>query len=334
VTTPLDTTRPSDPARPRVDRARAGTAMALASAATFGSSGPMGKALIEAGWTAGAAVLVRLGGAAVILGIAAAISLRGRLRLAPSSLRTVLLYGAVAMAGAQLAFFNAVRTLDVGVALLLEFLAPVLLLAWTSVRTRTRPATATLAGAALTLVGLALVLDLTGAGTVDPIGVAWGLLAAVCLGAFFVLSERQHDDLPPLVMAAGGTAVGAVVIAAAGLVGVVPIAFATETTLLAGNAVTWLVPAVWLVVVSTVAAYLAGIGAVLRLGVRSASFVALTEVLFAVLFAWLLLAELPGPAQLLGGAAIVTGIVVIRRTERNGPVAPPAATSMDAAVRT
>jgi drug/metabolite transporter (DMT)-like permease len=296
--------------------------MALTSAATFGSSGPMGKALIETGWTAGAAVLVRLGGAAVVLCLAAAVVLRGRLSLPAASVRTLLLYGVVAMAGAQLAFFNAVRTLDVGVALLLEFLAPVLLLAWTSVRTRTWPAGATVAGAAATLVGLALVLELTNAGSVDPIGVLWGLLAAVCLGAFFVLSERQDDGLPPLVMAAGGTAVGAVVIAVAGAVGVVPITFATDATVLAERSVSWLVPALWLVVVSTVAAYLAGIGAVLRLGVRSASFVALTEVLFAVLFAWALLAELPGPSQLLGGAFIVGGIVVIRRTERPAPVEP------------
>jgi drug/metabolite transporter (DMT)-like permease len=318
-----------DVARPRADRTRVGLAMALTSAATFGSSGPMGKALIEAGWTSAAAVLVRLGGAALVLGVAAAVHLRGRLWLTPSSVRVVVVYGVVAMAGAQLAFFSAVRTLDVGVALLLEFLAPVLLLAWTSLRTRTLPPAATLGGAALTLVGLAFVLDLTGAGSVDPVGVAWGLLAAVCLGTFFVLSERQHEDLPPLVMAAGGTAVGAVVIALAGVTGLVPLEFAAVDTDLAGRAVTWLVPAAWLVLVSTVAAYLSGIGSVLRLGVRSASFVALTEVLFAVLVAWLVLAELPGPAQLLGGVCIVVGIVVIRRTDRTRRRPTPAGTSLE-----
>ncbi|MEX1177052.1 MAG: DMT family transporter [Nitriliruptor sp.] len=315
-------------AQPRADAARVGTVMALASAATFGSSGAMGKALIETGWTAGAAVFVRLGGAALVLCLAALIGTRGRVRLGAASVRTVVLYGVVAMAGAQLAFFNAVRTLDVGVALLLEFLAPVLLLAWTALRSRTLPAARTLGGAALTLVGLALVLEVTGDTSVDPMGVVWGLLAAVCLGAFFVISERQHDDLPPLLMAAGGTAVGAAVIGLAGLVGVVPLAFAASDATLAGGTVSWMVPAAWLVLVSTVAAYLTGIGAVVRLGVRSASFVALTEVLFAVLVAWALLAELPGPSQLLGGVCIVAGIVVIRRTERAGPTGA-AATSLE-----
>jgi drug/metabolite transporter (DMT)-like permease len=299
--------------RPRGNAAGVGVTMALASAATFGSSGPMGKALIEAGWTAGAAVLVRLGGAAAVLGLAAVVLTRDRVRLRAASVRTLIAYGAIAMAGTQLAFFNAVRTLEVGIALLLEFLAPVLLLAWTSVRTRTRPSTATLLGAGATLVGLVLVLDLSGASRVDPVGVAWGLLAAVCLGGYFVLSERRGDDLPPLLMAAGGTAVGAVLIAGAGLLGVVPLRFVATDTLVAGASVSWLVPAAWLVVVSTTAAYLTGIGAIVRLGTRSASFLALTEVLFAVLVAWVVLAELPGLMQLAGGCCIIGGIVVIQR---------------------
>jgi drug/metabolite transporter (DMT)-like permease len=294
---------------------RIGAGMALLSAFTFGSSGPMAKALIESGWTSAAAVLVRIGGAAVLLGLLAVVMRRGRLRMSAGSLRHLVVYGVVAMAGVQLAFFNAVRTLDVGVALLLEFTAPVLLVSWTALRTRTLPARATAAGAALTLVGLVLVLDLAGAGSVDPFGVLWGLLAAVCVAAFFVLSERQHDDLPPIVMAAGGTLVGAIVIAVAGAVGIIPMAFSTGDVILGGTSTAWWVPALWLVVVSTSVAYLAGIGAVQRLGTRLSSFVGLTEVLFAVLTAWVLLSEVPGPVQVLGGILIVTGIVVVRRSE-------------------
>jgi len=94
--------------------------MATTSAAAFGSSGPMGKALIEAGWTSGAAVLVRIGGAAILLGAATLVLHRGRLRITRASWRTLAIYGIVPVAGVQLAFFNAVRTLDVGVALLLR----------------------------------------------------------------------------------------------------------------------------------------------------------------------------------------------------------------------
>lgn len=289
--------------------------MALLSAATFGSSGAFARSLLDIGWSAGAAVLVRLGGAAVLLLLAAVATLRGRWQPTRRSVRTIVAFGVIGVAGAQLSFFNAVRTLDVGVALLLEFLAPVMLLAWTSLRTRRRPSRPTLAGAALTMVGLAFVLELTGAGSLDPVGVLWGLSAALCLCGFFLLSERQDDGLPPLAMAAGGTAVGAVVVALAGVVGIVPMQFVATDTTLAGAQVGWIVPVVPLVLLATVVAYLAGIGAVVRLGVRIASFVGLTEVLFAVLIAWALLGQMPGPSQLFGGGCIIVGIVVIRRNE-------------------
>lgn len=299
-------------------RHRTGLVLATVSAAAFGSSGPMGKALLESGWSAGGAVLLRLGGAAVVLGVLALVVHRGRLRIPARSLPRLVLYGVVAMAGVQLSFFNAVRTLDVGVALLLEYLAPVLLLIWTSLRRWQLPARTTLAGATATLTGLVLVLDLTGTTTVDAAGVGWGLAAAVCLASYFALSARQDDGLPPLVMAAGGTLVGAVTIALAGVLGVVPLAAATAPVTLLGAPTSWLVPALWLVAVATSAAYLTGIAGVQRLGPRAASFVSLSEVLFAVMAAWLLLAELPAPIQLVGGAAILAGIVVIQRTERGG----------------
>jgi drug/metabolite transporter (DMT)-like permease len=308
----MPTTETSVPDHSRV--VRAGIALALVSSVAFGSSGPMAKALLDVGWSAGAAVLVRLSGAAVLLTVAAAVALRGTgWRLHRRSATALVIYGLVAMAGTQLAFFNAVRTLEVGVALLLEYLAPVLLLAWTSLRTRRLPGWPTLGGAALTMVGLAFVLELTGTGSLDPVGVAWGLVAAVCLAGYFALSARVDVDLPPVVLAAGGTAVGAVAVGLAGVVGIVPLSFTGGTTELAGSTVSVVVPALWLVVVATVVAYLTGIAAVVRLGARSASFLSLVEVLAAVLVAWVLLAELPGTWQLVGGVCIVTGIVLVQR---------------------
>ncbi len=293
-----------------------GLSLALLSAATFGSSGVGAKALIASGWTAGGAVLVRLGGAAVVLVLVGTVVYRGRWPRRPGAARTLFIYGAVAMAGTQFAYFNAVRTLDVGVAILIEFLAPVLLLGWTALRTRILPAAATLAGAAVALTGLVLVIDPRGAGPLDPIGVLWGLAAAVGLSAFFVLSSRDSSGLPALVMAAGGTTVGASLIGLAGLVGLIPVRMTTERTILAGYEVAWYLPALWLVLVATVIAYLTGIGAISRLGTRVASFVGLTEVLAAILIAWLVLSELPGMTQLIGGILILTGIVIVQQREQ------------------
>jgi drug/metabolite transporter (DMT)-like permease len=84
----------------------------------------------------------------------------------------------------------------------------------------------------------------------------------------------------------------------------------------AGEAVAWWLPFVGLGVVTAAIAYTTGIAAGRRLGSRLASFVALLEIVAAVIFAWLLLDQLPGMLQLVGGAFIVAGVIVVKRGER------------------
>jgi drug/metabolite transporter (DMT)-like permease len=84
-------------------------------------------------------------------------------------------------------------------------------------------------------------------------------------------------------------------------------------TTMAGQAVGWWLPAVLLILISAVLAYPTGIVAVRRLGSSAASFVSLIEVIFAVIFAFVLLGQRPGPMQLVGGALILTGIALVQR---------------------
>ena len=66
--------------------------------------------------------------------------------------------------------------------------------------------------------------------------------------------------------------------------------------------------------------YVTGIAAGRRLGSRLASFVALGEVLAAVIWAWLLLGELPRPVQLAGGLLVLAGVVVVKLGESRAPL--------------
>jgi drug/metabolite transporter (DMT)-like permease len=75
-----------------------------------------------------------------------------------------------------------------------------------------------------------------------------------------------------------------------------------------------------LILISAVLAYPAGIVGVRRLGSSLASFVSLTEVIFAVIFALVLLGQRPGPMQLLGGALILAGIALVQRPVRQNDV--------------
>jgi drug/metabolite transporter (DMT)-like permease len=290
-----------------------GLALVLLSSLAFGSSGPFAKALLDAGWSPGAAVLVRVGGAAVVLSVATALLWREQLRQVLAARRTVLVYGVVAVAGVQICFFTAVRTLSVGVALLLEYLAPVLVVAWLWWRTGRRPANRTLAGGGLALVGTIGVLDVFGGVRIDVGGVLWALGAAVCLAVYFLVlgrDDEQADAVGPAVLASAGMVVGAVTVGVAGLLGVLPVTFGSGTTVLAGEPTPAWVPVAALVLFSTVLAYLAGAAGLARLGATTGSLVALSEVLFAVLAAWLLIGQLPTPVQFAGAALVIAGVVL------------------------
>ncbi|CEA07326.1 putative inner membrane transporter YicL [Arthrobacter saudimassiliensis] len=293
-----------------------GLVIALLSSAVFGLSGSFAKALLETGWSSAAAVAVRMGGAGLVLLVPAVWILHGRWHQVRANWRTIVLFGLIGVAGCQFFYFNAVNRLSVGVALLLEFLAPVLMVLWIWAVRRRRPGLPTMLGTVAAVAGLVLVLDVTADARVDPIGVLWGLAAAVCLAVYFFITARQNDTLPPLVLATGGMFVGAATMAVLGAVGLVPMAWNTADVELAGWTTRWWVPLLGLVLFSTVLAYVTGIVAARALGSRVASFVSLTEVLFAVLWAWLLLAELPRPVQLAGGALIVIGVFLVRADRR------------------
>ncbi|SDP38241.1 Threonine/homoserine efflux transporter RhtA [Pedococcus dokdonensis] len=288
--------------------------LALASAATFGSSGPFAKSLLVEGWSSGAIVLLRVAGATLVLAAPTTLALRGRWSLVRTNLWSILAYGAVAVAGCQVAYFYAVQRLDVGVALLLEYLGVVLVVLWVWLRTRRAPGALTGLGVVLAVLGLVLVLDLSGQSRPDLVGVAWGLVAATGLATFFVLAA-EDSSLPPVALAGLGMGAGSVVLGALGAVGVIPLTFVDTRVELMGRGAPWWVAIGELALIAAAAAYLLGVTAARMLGSTVASFVGLTEVLFAVLFAWLLLDELPGLMQLAGGVCIVGGVVAVRLGE-------------------
>ncbi|NLT56441.1 MAG: EamA family transporter [Actinomycetales bacterium] len=300
---------------PRQRLVGAGLALALLSAATFATSGTFARSLVVTGWSAEAAVLARVGIGALVLAPAALWSLRGRRPVLRRNLTAIGTFGILAVAVPQTCFFNAVRHLPVGVALLLEYLGIILVVGWMWAVHRQRPRRRTVTGAVVAVAGLVLVLDLSGAGRLDPVGVLWGLGAAVGLAAFFVLSATSDDALPPVVLASGGMAVGAVVLTGLGLVGALPLHAGRGQVSLAGHQVSWLVPVAGLSLVAAVVAYVSGIGAARVLGARVSSFVGLSEVVFAVLIAWLVLGELPAAVQLLGGVLIAAGVTLVRLDE-------------------
>jgi drug/metabolite transporter (DMT)-like permease len=306
-----------------VDQFRLGLLFATASAFSFGMSGPLAKALMVAGWSPTAAVTARLAGGALVLVIAASIVKRDWLLQARAHARTVVTYGLIPVAGAQLCYYNAVAHLSVGVALLLEYTSPVLVIAWVWITTKRRPSGRTLAGVALAIIGIALVLDVVNGARVDAVGVAWGLGAALCAVCYFMMSDAVTADgsgLHAITLAAGGLVVATVAVTALGVSGVMPLRFTADDTVIAGMTLPWFVPVLLLGVIATALAYQLGISGVARLRPSFASLVGLAEVMFAVVAAWLLLDERITVVQAVGGIVVLAGLTLARQGQRGSDV--------------
>jgi drug/metabolite transporter (DMT)-like permease len=298
-----------------VSRTGAGLLLAIASATSFGMSGALARGLLDTGWTAGAAVGVRTAIAAVVLLVPGALALRGRWYLLRDNAGLVTVYGVSAVAGAQLCYFYAVTYMQVSVALLLEYTAPVAVVIWLWLRHGHRPSALTVLGAAIAAAGLVLVLDVVSGAELSTVGVLWALGAMVGAATYFVISADESNGLPGISLAAGGLLVGGTVLLTAGAVGVLPFRTSTADAVYDGVTVAWWIPVLALGLVTAALAYVTGIAAGRRLGSRLASFVALGEVLAAVVFAWLLLGELPRAIQLAGGLLVLAGVVVVKLGE-------------------
>jgi drug/metabolite transporter (DMT)-like permease len=305
-----------------------GLVIAVVAAASFGTSGAFLKPLLETGWSPAAAVTFRaLIGAAVLLPFTL-LSLRGRWAALWRARWRVLLMALIGVAATQLVYITAISLVPISTAILIEYMAPLLLVVYAWVRSRRLPRLVVLIGSVVALVGLVLVVGPTGHGSINYFGIAFASLGAVGCAVYYVIAAQPSEGLPPVALAGSGLVLGGVALAVVGLTGLVPFAVNFGSVHLFGGSAPWWVPLVVVGVLGTGVAYAASITASEVLGSRLASFMGLLEVVFAALYAWLLLGQNLSIPQLVGGVLILGGIAFVRSEKTDDvPLEPLAVTT-------
>ncbi|WP_436735925.1 EamA family transporter [Streptomyces sp. BBFR102] len=312
----------------------AGLGLALVSALAFGGSGVAAKPLIEAGLDPLHVVWLRVAGAALVM-LPLAWTHRDLPRRRPALL---LGFGLLAVAGVQACYFAAIARIPVGVALLVEYLAPALVLGWVRFVQR-RPVTRAAAlGVVLAVGGLACVVEVWAGLRFDLIGLLLALGAACCQVGYFVLSDRggdAGDEAPhPLGVIAYGLLVGTAVLT------VIARPWSMEWSVLAGTGRMDGTPVAaflllgWIVLLATVLAYVTGVLSVRRLSPAVAGVVACLEAVVATVLAWVLLGEHLSPPQIAGGAVVLLGAFIAQSSTQAAPSAGPVAASRPAGTPT
>ncbi|MEW2292486.1 EamA family transporter [Streptomyces sp. NPDC006743] len=301
-----------------------GLGLALVSAVAFGGSGVAAKPLIEAGLDPLHVVWLRVTGAALVM-LPLAVRHRALLRSRPLLLAG---FGLLAVAGVQACYFAALSRIPVGVALLIEYLAPALVLGWVRFVQR-RPVTRAAAlGVVLAAGGLACVVEVWSGLGFDALGLLLALGAACCQVGYFVLSDQggdAGDRAPdPLGVIAYGLLVGAVVLTAVARPWGMDWTVLAHTADMNGTAVPAAALLVWIVLVATVLAYVTGVLSVRRLSPQVAGVVACLEAVIATVLAWVLLGEHLSAPQVAGGAVVLLGAFIAQSSSPAGAAAEPA----------
>jgi len=313
----------------RLDMKRSSTSLGLViglfAALAFGMSGAFIKPLLEAGWSPAAAVTVRalLGGIVLLPFALVAVRRnwsavwRGRWRIAAM--------GFIGVAATQLVYFASLQRIPVSTAILVEYMAPILLVGFVWATSRRIPRWVVLAGSVVSIVGLVLVVSPGADTSLDLLGLLFAALAAIGCAVYYVVAARPSDGMPPVALAGFGLLLGGVALGLVGLIGLVPFTFSTSDVLMAGAQVPFWIPLLLVAVIATGFSYAASITAAEMLGSRLASFVGLIEVVAAAVYSWLLLGEALTVVQIFGGALILVGIGFVRSEKTVDAVGAPEA---------
>ncbi|MFI7707101.1 EamA family transporter [Nonomuraea sp. NPDC049480] len=298
-----------------------GLALAFVSSWCFAFSGPMAKYLITAGLAPMEAVWTRMAGAGLLL-LAVLTVVRPRaLRIPRSRLPFFGLYAVMAVAGVQSLYFVAITRLPVGIALLLEFMAPVMVVAWVRFVRKVRLARAAYVGAVVAVVGLGIVVEAWQGLRLDALGLLLGLLAGACCAGYFIMSDSFGEDVDPLGLIAWGMTGAAVVLVPFARPWDIPWeAFTVSVAPEGGRTLPVLAAYLWMVLIATVVAYILGVNAVRRLSAAVGATVASLEVIGGAMVAWALVGETLGVFQILGGLIVLSGALLAQTaTASAGP---------------
>jgi drug/metabolite transporter (DMT)-like permease len=308
VTTELPVLTP-----PRVAHRGRGTTLVLLAALFFSTSGTLGKSAMSAGFSPEQVAAMRIGLAGVLLLAGVALVAPRKLRVRRSELPVLAGYGLLGVAGVQLLYFVAAGRIPVGIAILLEFISPVLIALWVRFVRGHRLPRSVWGGIALAMVGLSLVAQVWQGVTLNGLGLLAGFGAALCSAGYFLLGERAVADIDPLGLVTWGMVIGAVLVSLVAPPWTWPVGLlGTDVAFGAWHPPVWLL-IVLLVLVATVFAYVFGISSLRHLPASVASVLGLVEPVLVTVTAWALLGEELTWPQLLGSAILLAGAYLVQR---------------------
>ncbi len=302
--------------------------MVAVAALLFAVNGSVSKVILQSGIEARDLTIFRAAGSCLALLVVGVVLRPGpaRFRVTRRELPLLAAFGLIGYFVVPMLYFVGISRLPVGIALLLQYTAPLFVALWARFGQRQKVRPRLWAGFGLSLAGLALVADIWGDLELDALGVAAAMLCAVLFAFYFVLGERQVVNRDTISLTAWGFGIGALgglLTRAAG--GHLP-DWSVLTGTTAGGTPIWLL-CIYLLVGGSVLSYALMAAALRHLPPTSVSMIAMLEPVLGSAVAWVALGESLTAWQLAGGAILLAGVglaetarVAVRHNGSHAPI--------------
>ena len=296
-----------------------GYVMVLAAAALFGVNGSVAKVALSSGLTSLRLTEARCAGACLGLMLIVLARDPASLRIRRDELLRLALFGVVGVALVQLFYFLAIHRLDIGIALLIQYLGPLLVAIYARTFGHERVRRRIWAALALSLTGLALMVELWKGVALDGLGVVFALISAVIFAAYLLLAEYEVAYRDSVTLMAWGFLFATLFWTIAQPWWSFPGERVGRTVSLQGHLASWHLPVwalvLWVIVLGSIVPFSLIVGALRHVSATRVGIAAMLEPVVATVVAWAWLRETLAPVQL-AGAAVVLAAILLAQTAR------------------
>jgi len=299
---------------PEQRRPRLGYAMAAGAATLWAVNGTVSKVILASGLSSLRLTQVRSGGAAIGLVAVVLATSPGRMRLRTRELPILLAFGILGLAFVQWLYFLAIHRLAIGIALLIQYLAPLLVALWARYVYREPVRRRIWAALVLALAGLALIVDVRNGGSLSTSGIVFAIGAALTYVLYLLLAERELDRRDPVSLLAWGFVFASIFWAVLAPLWTFPGHLVGAHVSLLGNLEAHRLPVwalmTWMVLLGTIVPFFLVVSALRHLPATRVGIIAMLEPVFAAAVAWVWLGETLGVLQIAGGSVVLAAIIL------------------------
>ena len=294
---------------------RIGYAMLVASATLFAVNGAVMKVILTSDAMSSLRLTqLRATGAFLCLAAMLAVAAPARLRVGRSEMALLIFYGIVGFALVQWLYLVAIERLPIGIGLLLEFTAPVLVALWAMLVWHEPVRRRVWTALALAMVGVVLVAEVWEDARLDGLGVAVALIASGSLATYYLAGEHATAQRDALSLACIALGVSSAFWAVLQPWWSFPFDDLGSVVSLDGAFDSWSAPlwalSAWMVVPGTIFPFVLSLGALRYLPATRVAMISMLEIVVASVVAWAWLGESLSAAQLIGGLVVLAGILL------------------------